>query len=422
MAEFIVVGAGLAGLSCALALSRSGFTVALLEREGPASYRSVRSGVPQRHSGHSFHAPTVAFLRRWAPDVLERLQTAGATLFSAYQLIPEGARTEGDLELLALHCARAQLEDALAEAVRAEPRVRMHYGERAVRLCAAGGRVIGVQTRSGCQHGAAVVLASGRSTPLARLLGEHGVAVTSHHVDVDSLWLTCRFRAGADDLPAGDWFFGPFGRHRSVRWSVLPEAARTFAVTLTFPRSAHRQVQPLRDAERWLEAALHIPELTTWIRDTSGEPVTGVRPMGAARNAVHTFEPLEGLFVVGDALGQTNPSHGWGASIALSASDALARALAVAPDPASAALAFQRAAWPLLISNYVASAAEDALHPLFDGWPHPDEVKRCRSQYFEAALRPDADPDVVRAVLRRIHLADPATALVGLPDVLPDPD
>ena len=82
----VVVGAGVAGLGCALALSSEGHSVTLIERDAtpmPVSPDDAfthweRRGAPQVHHSHAFLARLRNLLRDRAPEVLAALLEAGA--------------------------------------------------------------------------------------------------------------------------------------------------------------------------------------------------------------------------------------------------------------------------------------------------------------------------------------------------------
>ena len=87
MPGVVVVGGGVAGLTSALALSRQGWEVTVLEREaspGPADLEEAfsrwsRRGVPQARHSHAFLARLRNLLRDRAPDVLAALLDSGVT-------------------------------------------------------------------------------------------------------------------------------------------------------------------------------------------------------------------------------------------------------------------------------------------------------------------------------------------------------
>src|SRR3954452_23955204 len=82
----IVIGAGVAGLGSALALSRAGHRVTVLERDATplpadpdAAFEWDRRGAPQVRHSHALLARLRNLLRDRYPDVLAALLDAGAT-------------------------------------------------------------------------------------------------------------------------------------------------------------------------------------------------------------------------------------------------------------------------------------------------------------------------------------------------------
>src|SRR2546423_9918865 len=85
MPRAVVVGGSLAGLTTALALSRVGWQVDVIERDPLpdaadaelAFAHHPRSAVPQAGHSHNFFAAVSVTLRDRAPDVLEKLLDHG---------------------------------------------------------------------------------------------------------------------------------------------------------------------------------------------------------------------------------------------------------------------------------------------------------------------------------------------------------
>src|SRR6476469_10484706 len=91
----IVIGAGVAGLGSALALSRSGHRVTLVERDATplpadpdAAFEWDRRGAPQVRHSHDLLARLRNLLRDRYPDVLADLHDAGVTEIRFPDLLP----------------------------------------------------------------------------------------------------------------------------------------------------------------------------------------------------------------------------------------------------------------------------------------------------------------------------------------------
>src|ERR1700750_2877462 len=117
----IVIGAGVAGLGSALALSRAGHRVTLLERDAPplpadpeAAFEWDRRGAPQVRHSHALLARLRNLPRDRYPDVLAQLLDAGATEIRFCETMPPGiddpSPHAGDDDLVALACRRTTFE------------------------------------------------------------------------------------------------------------------------------------------------------------------------------------------------------------------------------------------------------------------------------------------------------------------------
>src|SRR3954449_7080866 len=113
----IVIGAGGAGLGSALALSRAGHRVTLLERDATplpadpdAAFEWDRRGAPQVRHSHALLARLRHLLRDRFPDVLDDLLEAGATEMRFADNLPveitDREPRPGDDDLVALACRR----------------------------------------------------------------------------------------------------------------------------------------------------------------------------------------------------------------------------------------------------------------------------------------------------------------------------
>src|SRR5689334_23785439 len=117
----VVVGAGVGGLGAALALSRQGHDVTVLERDRTplphdpdAAFEWDRRGAPQVRHSHALLARLRNLLRDRFPDVLEDLLDAGATEMRFADNLPveitDREPRPGDDDLVALACRRTTFE------------------------------------------------------------------------------------------------------------------------------------------------------------------------------------------------------------------------------------------------------------------------------------------------------------------------
>jgi 2-polyprenyl-6-methoxyphenol hydroxylase-like FAD-dependent oxidoreductase len=134
----IVVGAGIGGLSAAMALSRLGCEVVVVERDDTAMPDGVegafdwdRRGAPQVRHTHGFPALIRVLLRDRYPDVLQALRDAGVSEVSIMppSVPPDAPSFASDAEdLQVLSCRRTTLEWVLRRCALAEPGVSIRVG------------------------------------------------------------------------------------------------------------------------------------------------------------------------------------------------------------------------------------------------------------------------------------------------------
>jgi 2-polyprenyl-6-methoxyphenol hydroxylase-like FAD-dependent oxidoreductase len=424
MPRIVVVGAGIAGLSAALALGRGGHDVTLLERDGaapPADAAGMwsawpRPGTPQAHHIHGFLARSRNVLRDRAPDVLASLLAVGVQEQDIAARAPGGAGQPGDADLVSLRSRRPVFEGVLRRAVEAEPGVDLRVTAAVVGLLtgpAQGGppRVVGVRTRAGEQIEADLVVdASGRTSRVRAWLAEVGARPPEEESCDSGLVYynrTFALRPGAEpppataptssrgDLPYLGYASGP-GDNRTFVWNVVVPAW-------------DRELRVLRHDQAWMAAARAIPAFAPWVDPARSEPVGPVEAMGQLRCMLRRFvvdgAPVApGLHVLGDALCHTTPTFGYGASLGLAHGFTLADAVAAAPtDPVAQALAFDAAVGEETRRAYDFAVASDrARVRAFRGQAQPDDVYHFA--YTQLPWAAAADPVVFRAVARHQNL------------------
>jgi 2-polyprenyl-6-methoxyphenol hydroxylase-like FAD-dependent oxidoreductase len=395
--QAVVVGAGIGGLTSAVALSRLGYEVVVVERDDTpmpddveAAFAWDRRGAPQVRHTHGFPALLRVLLRDRYPDVLQALLDAGV---EELPIAPPGAP---DDDLVVLSCRRTTLEWALRRCVLAEPGVRFAVGQPVAGLLA-GGRplgVRGVRLADGTEVRADVVVAAtGRRDAVPAWFAEHGIALDEEEHPTGTIYLS-RFYRGEGD-PIG--YVG--GRRAGIGFVVAGADHGTYSATLAVPADDAELRAHLLDVGNF-EAVLPLFREMAPVVARGGTPITGVQAMGGLVNRIRRFVDADGaplaagFFAVGDAHTCTNPLYGRGSSLAVLQAVLAADALTAHPDDLTAA----------------ARAYEDASRAKVEPWYEASlqsDTGSSSSRLDLGALRrivASGDPDLVLLVMKTMTL------------------
>lgn len=433
--NIVVAGAGPAGLAVALGLARRGLPVTVVERDAQAPPEDprdafegwARPGVAHSRLPHSLLARSRRTLRRHAPDVLESMLAAGAWENDLFSRLVKEARSDGDRELVVIHCRRPVFESVLRRAVSAEPLVRLLPGVAAVgvelqRSPRTPPRVTGLCVDGEVIPADVVVDAAGRRSPIARRLSDHGVALAEPETTPCNLVYYCRYYRllpGAD-YPAWTGVLGPAGTTDCARFSTFFGDNRTFAVVLGVA-SWEGAFRRLADAAVFTAALQLFRTVAPFLAADVSEPITDMLPMGSLQNVFRPplldgAPPVLGLHFLGDAYCHTNPLFAWGLCLGLDHGFELARIIEEhAGDVEAQARAYASATAVEAEQCYRAVAEEDTDRSL--AWRQERPSGSFLGRSFAAFLRECAGPFVVRdpeiagPFLRRANLLD-------LPDAL----
>ena len=339
MAEILVLGAGLCGLSTAMLLARDGHQVTVLERD-PAP--PPQAGPPEaaqawetweRRGVSQFRLPHV-MLPRWRvqmeqelPEVLDELLAAGGLRLNTLAMLPQARRgplRDGDERFVTVTARRPVLEAAVAAVASRTPGVTIRRGVAVTGLLAdpparaRAARVSGVLAAGGQALRADLVVdCCGRRSPLPSWLQAIGAPrPAEEREDCGFVYYGRHFRTRTGEMPRAQTNI--LQHYDSVSILTLPGDNGTWSVVLT-TASQDRQLRALREPGRWDAALARYPLAAHW-RD--GEPTTGVDVMAGLedrhRRLVAGGVPVAtGVVAVGDAWACTNPSLGRGASIGL---------------------------------------------------------------------------------------------------------
>jgi 2-polyprenyl-6-methoxyphenol hydroxylase-like FAD-dependent oxidoreductase len=422
-ADVAVVGAGAAGLYAALLLARTGASVVLVDRDElrvDAKTNSWhRPGLPQLGNGHAFHGLGRSTLLARSPDVLAEMVGNGVSERRFVDAIPDGERQPGDEALVALQSRRSVFDLSLGRAVLREPNLHVRQGVVTDAL-AERGAVTGIRLRDGTQVRAPWVLdAAGRRSVSTTWLRRLGVGAPTVREQAVGTWYFARHfrrRDGFTSTPE-EFHFGASGDLGFLRWSVLEEDSDGFVVTVTVP-ARNRDMRRLGNTGAWMSLTSRTGRLAGWVDAKSASPISGICCYAHPANRIVDHTPaslIDGLVPVGDALCVSNPTQGWGVSVALHEVATVVDAVTAAgarPADSSAVVARSLAfAGPL----YEAASAEDRERSRqASGLPvdvtDPETALFCRKVVYPLGA---ADVAVYRAAQRRIHLFDDPTRLTA---------
>jgi 2-polyprenyl-6-methoxyphenol hydroxylase-like FAD-dependent oxidoreductase len=360
MADVVVIGGGVVGLSTAMLLGGDGHDITLLERDpGPPPETPdelwtswERKGVNQFRMLHYFLPRFRSTLEAELPDAVRTLEAFGALRSDPMATAPEsitGGRHDSDEQLVALTARRPVVEAALGRTAANTHGVAIRRGVVIDALLtgspvAAGiPHVVGVRTDAGQEITADLVVdASGRRSTLpARLDAAGARPVVEELEDCGFVYYGRHFRSTDGSVPPN---LGPLLQHYgSVSVLTLPADNGTWGLGIIVSAS-DAPMRVLRNVAHWEATWRSFPLVAHWL--DAGEPISdGVAIMAKIEDRHRSFvidgEPVAtGIAAVGDAWACTNPSVGRGSTIGLLHAVALRDLLR---EPAEDPVTFARA-------------------------------------------------------------------------------
>jgi 2-polyprenyl-6-methoxyphenol hydroxylase-like FAD-dependent oxidoreductase len=427
--KVVVLGAGVAGLSSALALARRDHDVVVLERDAPAPPENARGapqwarpGVPHFLQPHAFLSRGVKELRRYAPDVYQALLDEGAHELRLVEKMPPSTSLPEDQELLVLACRRAVVEWVMRKVVTKESNVQIHSGITAVGLQwdKEGARTplaTGVATSGQVVPADLVVDAMGRSSQLSEWIANAGgFAPETRSDDCGTVYYSryFRFRPGIS-RPEGPWLLGPRAELGFLETGTFWGDNQTFALVQQI-RADDRELRVLRHPDRYMASLRAQPALAPLIDEEVSEPITPVLPMGQLRNTFKEFVSkdrpvVSNVIPIGDARCHTNPRYAWGLSLALAQAFRLADiANQYVNDNDALTLAFESEANAWTSTVFRTSSATDNERKIYWSGAEIDFSRPGAGlQLFLLMMFPVAgsrDPEIFRKAVRRLMLLD----------------
>jgi len=348
----VVIGAGVGGLGTALALSRQGHDVTVLERDRTPlphnpdeAFEWDRRGAPQVRHSHAMLARLRTILRDRYPDVLASLYEAGVTDWPLRfpPTIDDPSPKPGDDDLVMLACRRTTFEWVLRRTVLEAPHVRLLDGV-AVDGLIGGDRVVrGAHTDTGSFDADLVVAANGRRGDVPAWLAGVGVDCPEIEEDTGIIYFSrfYRLRDGAE-IPEQ---IGPIGGDLGyLKYATFIGDNRTFSVTFAVPVDDGELRAMLLDDDTFERAGSVLVATQPWVEPERAEPITPVHVMAKLLNRIRRFDGVQGFHAVGDAHTCTNPLYGRGCSLAMVQATLLADAVAEHGNDAEARAAAYEAA------------------------------------------------------------------------------
>ncbi len=424
----IVIGASMAGLLTARALSAHFDRVTLLERDAVHPGPESRKGQPQTRHLHALLASGLQVVSSYFPDIVEALQAGGAVILDAAETMRwhtyGGYRKPFHLGMPVALMSRPFLESLVRQRTLDLPNVRL-IDECAVQdilVSADGGRVLGVQIERRTEQNQIslleanlVVDCSGRASRAPLWLETHGFPAPSEsEVKVDVGYATRVYRRDPADPRGRQWFiYTPQGPAETRFGGAFPVEGDRWILSVGGWGGDHAPVE----ADKFLEYIRAFPMPDLYAIASRAEPVSDVIPYKFPSSLRHHYEKLvrfpDGFIVLGDAICSFNPTYGQGVSSAALQVAELDELLSQRGGRLAglAAEFFPRAA-RIIDTPWQMAVGEDFRFPTTSG-PKPQGIDLINRYTALVHRATQVDAEVCRTFLAVSNLLAPPSALMA---------
>jgi 2-polyprenyl-6-methoxyphenol hydroxylase-like FAD-dependent oxidoreductase len=411
----IVLGASMAGLLAARALSETYRQVTIVERDVLPETGVNRRGVPQGRHLHGLHARGRQILDELFPGFSDEIVAHGALTgdslrnirwqLSGYQL------ARGDLGAPGLTMSRPFLEGHVRDRVRALPNVALIEGCDIVGLIPTPDRrrVTGARVHPSDGEEVAltadlVVDATGRGSRTPVWLWELGyLRPRADHIDIGLGYATrtYRLRPGALD---GDLLILTAGTPENPRMGVLAEIeGGHHIVTVGGILGDYPPIDP-EGFERFV-ATLPFPDIAEAL--AGAEPIGDPIPFRFPASVRRRYEQLRrfpaGLLVIGDAVCSFNPVYGQGMTVA--ALEALALRDLLRNDPVPSPRRWFRRIAKLVDVPWDIAVGADLAFPAVPG-TRTAKIRMVNAYLPKLHAAASTDPALAGAFIRVMGMVD----------------
>ncbi len=417
----IVMGASMAGLTAARALSNHFERVTVVERDSLPTDAGARKGVPQGRHAHGLLATGYRVLDAYYPGMFDEAVTLGARRgdvtadFLWYQYGRWKLRQPSGLGGIVM--SRQLLEAMVRKYTKALPNVTFCESYDVESPVFGDGRVRALSVKSpggGPETMPAdlIVDATGRGSQSPKWIGQWGFeAVPETEIQINVGYATAIFERRPDDL---------WGASGAIIAGTVPEATR-FAAVLQMEGDRWMVTlagavgdYPPTDYQGWLAYAKDLPTDDVLKLVEGREPIGEIQSYRYPANRRRHYEKMksfpDGYLVMGDSLFSFNPVYGQGMSVAATEAKALDECLSEGADPLWKTF-FARAK-KITDSPWVIATGEDLKYSQVVGKRPPGFalVNRYMGRAHAACAK---DPVVLRQFFEVANLLAPPTSMMS---------